>query len=169
MAKNINIVMKFDSIEMYNLSKFEAFSREDMDKLFEMLKDPDKVVDDYYKKYPKFEYDMKMEIDRYIIRYKGDRLIKLHFIASNKVLPTEGLFIGFEGQKDDGSPRYYVFKVIEKTRNINKNHVNRDNAYYIAEFHGYFTPTEEEIENASFQWVVNEEIIKTANHEARLT
>ena len=169
MAKNINIVMKFDSIEMDNLSKFEAFSREDMDKLFEMLKDPDKVVDGYYKKYPKFEYDMKMEIDRYIIRYKGDRLIKLHFTASNKILPKEGLFIGFEGRKDDGSPRYYVFKVIEKTRNINKNHETRDNASYIAEFHGYFTPTEEEIENASFQWIVNEEIIKTANHEARLT
>ena len=169
---NVNIVLGTDYCWFNNLtpsSKFEAFSVDDMKNLYHMLEDPDKTLDEYYKKHPKFEYDMKMEIDRYIIRYNGDRHVKLHVIASNKVIPREGLFIGFEGKKDDGSPRYYVFKVIEKTRSINKNHVNRDNAFYIAEFHGYFTPTEEEIENASFQWVVNEEIIKTANHEACLT
>ena len=167
-AKNVNIVMKFDSTEMDLNSKFEAFSRDDMDKLFDMLKDPDKTLDEYYKKHPKFEYDMKMEIDRYIIRYNGDRHVKLHFIASNKVIPREGLFIGFEGKKDDGSPRYYVFKVVQKSRRINKSRENTNYAFYTGEFCGYFTPTEEEIENASFQWVVNEEIIKTAEHEARL-
>lgn len=166
-GKNINIVMKFDSIEMDLNSKFEAFSRDDMDKLYDMLKDPDKTLEEYYKAHPKFEYDMKMEVDRYIIRHYGDRHTKIQFIASNKILPKEGLYIGFECKKDDGSPRYYVYKVTEKTRSISKYHREHNDAFYVAEFHGYFTPTEEEIENASFQWIVNEEIIKQANEEAR--
>lgn len=164
-AKNVNIVMKFDSTEMDLNSKFEAFSRDDMDKLFDMLKDPEKTLDEYYKKHPKFEYDMLMNVDGYTMRYRNDRHTKIKFVATNKVFPKEGLFIGFEGRKDDGSPRYYVFKVVEKSRNFN----GSDKAFYTAEFHGYFTPTEEELEKASFQWVVNEEIIKTANHEACLT
>lgn len=161
---NVNIVMRVRSLEMDDLSKFEAFSREDMDTLFEMLKDPDKTLDEYYKKHPKFEYDMLMNVDGYTMRCRNDRHTKIKFVATNKVFPKEGLFIGFEGREDDGSPRYYVFKVVEKSRNFN----GSDKAFYTAEFHGYFTPTEEEIENASFQWVVNEEIIKTAEHEACL-
>ena len=165
---NVNIVLGTDHIWFNNLtpsSKFEAFSIDDMKKLYYMLEDPDKTLDDYYKKHPKFEYDMLMNVDGYTMRYRNDRHTKIKFVATNKVFPNEGLFIGFEGRKDDGSPRYYVFKVVEKSRHFN----GSDKAFYIAEFHGYFTPTEEELEKASFQWVVNEEIIKTANHEACLT
>ena len=88
-ANNVNIVMKFDSIEMDLNSEFEAFSREDMDKLYYMLEDPNKTLDAYYKKYPKFEYDLLMNVDGYTMRCENDRHTKIKFVATNKVSPKK--------------------------------------------------------------------------------
>ena len=169
---NVNIVLGADNNWFNNStpsSKFEAFSVDDMKKLYYMLEDPDKTIDEYYKKYPKYEYDMLMDVVCYTIKRKGDRHTTIEFKATNKIIPKEGLYVGFECAKEDGSPRHYVFKVIEKTRNISKKNKDYQTALYKAEFHGYFTPSEEDIENAIIRWIVNEDIIKQADKEACYT
>lgn len=167
---NVNITINPYGSIFHDKSKFEAFSKAEMDKLFGMLVDPDETIAQYSKDHPKYEHDDRMELYRYHIRHYCDRCIKIEFGASNKVLPRDGLYVGFEGKMDNGKPRDYVFKITKKTRNL-IHHLDEylGMAVYEAEFHGYFTPSEEELDNADFGWVIDEDVITTANNEARLT
>jgi hypothetical protein len=84
--------------------------------------------------------------------------------------------VGFDVIDDDDRTWNYVFKVIEKRIPIRYGFIfDTQKAtpfqeyVYTAEFHGYYKPTEEEILNATFRWVVSDEVIKQANKEARYT
>ena len=85
--------------------------------------------------------------------------------------------MGFDATDEDDRTWNYVFKVTEKRIPIRygfsfATHIQTTpfpEFVYTAEFHGYYRPTEEEILNATFRWVVSDEVIKTANKEARYT
>lgn len=155
-------------------SKFDAFPREDMEDLFQMLKYPDKTIDNYYREHPKYEYDKNLQMLRYEVKEYKDRSTKIEFIASDKIIPKNGLYIGFEVDGDNGYPPiHYVFKVTNKKYHFPSYYStpdkNQNMASYEAKFHGYYAPSEEDIRNADFKWIINEEIISQANHEARYT
>ena len=162
---NVNITINQYSMIMHSDSEFKAFSKAEMDKLYEMLMDPDETIAQYWKDHPKYEYDDKMRMIGYTITRRYDRHTEIKFYAPDRILPKEGLYIGFEGT-DDGKPRDYVFKVTEKSFCLMP---DRDaDSVYQAKFHGYFTPTEEQLRDAVFGWVIDKDVIANANNDARL-
>lgn len=85
------------------------------------------------------------------------------------------MYVGFDATDEDEREWNYVFKVTEKHILFKHSPWNSDTSIssqeyvYTAEFHGYFRPAEEEILNATFRWVVSDEVIKAANKEAHYT
>lgn len=161
-----------------NLSK--SFSDGHISKLRDMIINADKTLEDYLKEHPKFDMDEEHSVSILEVVFKEPERIEIRFVANNRIFNRNNkLYVGFDGTDEDGREWNYVFKVTEKHIPIRHGYSFALSGYpipqpfqeyvYTAEFHGYFRPTEEEILNATFRWVVSDEVIKTANKEARYT
>ncbi|MBR5297041.1 MAG: hypothetical protein IKU29_04125 [Parabacteroides sp.] len=167
-----------DGIDIYSASK--KFYSGHISKLRSMIINADKTLEDYLKEHPKFDMDEDHSIDIIEVIFKALEHIEIRFFANNRIFNRNNkLYVGFDSTDEDGREWNYVFKVTEK-------HIPIRHGYsftlsgcaisqpfqeylYTAEFHGCYRPTEEEILNATFRWVVSDEVIKTANKEARYT
>lgn len=155
----------------------EKFTGEDISKLKSMILEVDKTIEEYNSQHPKFDMDKDHSITIAEVIFKEPERIEIKFIANNRIFNRNNkLYVGFDAIDEDGREWNYVFKVTEKRIPIRYGFVfDTQKAtpfqeyVYTAEFHGYFRPTEEEILNATFRWIVSNEIIKTANKEACYT
>lgn len=154
----------------------KGFSNSNINKLRNMIIKADETLEDYLKKHPKFDMDENHSVSILEVVFKEPERIEIRFFANNRIFNRNNkLYVGFDSTDEDGREWNYVFKVTEKRIPFKHSSwnlatsISSEEYVYTAEFHGYFRPTEEEILNATFRWIVNEEIIKTANHEARLT
>lgn len=155
----------------------EKFTGGNISKLRSMIIDADKTLEDYLKEHPKYDMDEEHSVSIFEVIFKEHERIEIRFVANNRIFNRNNtLYVGFDGTDEDGREWNYVFKVTEKHIPIRYGFVfDTQKAtpfqeyVYTAEFHGYFRPTEEEILNATFRWVVSDEVIKTANKEARYT
>ena len=137
-----------------------------------------KEKEDYLKEHPKFDMDADHNIIITEVIFKEHERIEIRFVANSRIFNRNNkLYVGFDATDEDGREWNYVFKVTEKHISIRHSY-SGNNVFtaipfhdyaYTAEFHGYYRPTEEEILNATFRWVVSDEVIKTANKEARYT
>ena len=162
-----------------NISK--RFSDGHISKLRSMIINADKTLEDYQKEHSKFDMDKDHSISITEVIFKEPERIEIKFVANNRIFNRNNkLYVGFDATDDDDREWNYVFKVIEKhipirygfssnTASINIQATPFQEYVYTAEFHGYFRPTEEEILNATFRWIVSNEVIKQANKEARYT
>jgi hypothetical protein len=158
----------------------EKFTGGNISKLRSMIINADKTLEDYLKEHPKFDMDEDHSVSILEVVFKEPERIEIRFVANNRIFNRNNkLYVGFDGTDEDGREWNYVFKVTEKHIPIRHGYSFALSGYpipqpfqeyvYTAEFHGYFRPTEEEILNATFRWVVSDEVIKTANKEARYT
>lgn len=158
----------------------ENFTGGNISKLRSMIIDADKTLEDCRKEHPKFDMDEDHSVSIFEVIFKELERIEIRFVANNRIFNRNNkLYVGFDGTDEDGREWNYVFKVTEKHIPIRHGYSFALSGYpiaqpfqeyvYTAEFHGYFRPTEEEILNATFRWVVSDEVIKTANKEARYT
>lgn len=162
-----------------NISK--SFSDGHISKLRSMIINADKTLEDYLKENPKFDMDKDHSITITEVVFKEPERIEIKFVANNRIFNRNNkLFVGFDATDEDDREWNYVFKVIEKripirygfssnTASISIQATPFQEYVYTAEFHGYFRPTEEEILNATFRWVVSDEVIRQANKESRYT
>lgn len=157
-----------------NISK--NFSDGHIRKLRSMLINADKTIEDYLKEHPKFDMDKDHSITVTEVIFKEPDRIEIKFIANNRIFNrTNKLYVGFDATDEDEREWNYVFKVTEKHISFKQSSWNSATSIpsqeyvYNAEFYGYFKPTEEEILNATFRWVVSDEVIKVANKEAHYT
>ena len=162
-----------------NISK--SFSDGNISKLRSMIINADKTLEDYLKEHPKFDMDEGHSITITEVIFKAPERIEIKFIANNRIFNRNNkLYVGFDTTDENDREWNYVFKVTEKripvrygyssnTSSISIQATPFQEYVYTAEFHGYYRPTEEEILNATFRWVVSDEVIKTANKEARYT
>ena len=161
-----------------NISK--KFSDGNISKLRSMIINADKTLEDYLKEHPIFDMDEDHSINITEVIFKEPERIEIRFFANNRIFNRKNkLYVGFNATDEDGREWNYVFKVTEKRIHIRNGYSFTPSVYpipqpfqeyaYTAEFHGYFRPTEEEILNTTFRWVVSDEVIKTANKEARYT
>jgi len=161
-----------------NISK--SFCDGHIDKLKNMLINADKTLEDYLKEHSKFDMNEDHSISITEVIFKEPERIEIKFVANNRIFNRNNkLYVGFDATDEDGREWNYVFKVTEKRIPFRNGYSSTLGTYpipqpfyeyvYTAEFHGYFRPTEEEILNATFRWVVSDEVIKTANKEARYT
>lgn len=158
---------------------YKHFSNEDIIKLKHMIDNADEILQDWLEKHPKFDMDEAHAICITEVIFKERDNIEIRFVANNRIFNSENkLYIGFETVDENYNERNYVFKVTEKHIPIrypwglryDKHTATPFQEYaYVATFHGYVRPTEEEIFNATFRWVVSKDVIKTANREAGLT
>jgi hypothetical protein len=156
----------------------KGFSNADINKLRSMIIESDKTIEDYLREHPKFDMDENHGIIITDIIFKEPERIEIRFASNNRIFNRNNkLYVGFDSTDEDGREWNYVFKVTEKHISVRHSYSGtnvfttipfKDYAY-TAEFHGYFRPTEEEILNATFRWVISEEIIKQANKEACYT
>lgn len=156
----------------------EKFTGGNINKLRSMIIDADKTLEDYLKEHPKFDMDEDHSITITDVIFKEPERIEIRFVANNRIFNRNSkLYVGFDGTDEDGREWNYVFKVTEKhipirygySFNTHTQATPFQEYVYTAEFHGYYRPTEEEILNATFRWVVSDEVIKQANKEARYT
>ena len=156
----------------------EKFTGGNISKLRSMIINADKTLEDYLKEHPKFDMDEKHSIIITDIIFKEPERIEIRFVANNRIFNRNNkLYVGFDSTDEDGREWNYVFKVTEKHISVRHSYSGTNvfttipfhDYVYTAEFHGYFRPTEEEILNATFRWVVSDEVIKTANKESRYT
>jgi hypothetical protein len=159
----------------------ENFCDGHIDKLKNMLINADKTLEDYLKEHPKFDMDKDHSICITEVIFKEPERIEIKFVGNNRIFDRHNkLYVGFDTTDENGFEWNYVFKVTEKripirygfssnTASINIQATPFQEYVYTAEFHGYFRPTEEGILNATFRWVVSDEVIKQANKEARYT
>ena len=153
-----------------NISK--NFSDKHIRKLKNMLINADKTIEDYLKEHPKFDMDAGHSITITEVIFKEPDRIEIKFIANNRIFNrTNELYVGFDVTDEDGREWDRVFKVTEKRISFKHSATSIPSQEYVytAEFYGYFRPTEEEILNATFRWVVSNEVIKVANKEAHYT
>lgn len=162
-----------------NISK--KFSDGHIIKLRNMIINADKTIEDYLKKHPKFDMDEDHRISILEVVFKEPDRIEIRFVANSRIFNRNNkLYVGFDSTDEDGREWNYVFKVTEKHIPIRHGYsFSTLNEYsipqpfqeyvYVAEFHGYFRPTEEEIINATFRWIVSDEVIKAANKESHYT
>ena len=162
-----------------NISK--SFSDGHISKLRNMIINADKTLEDYLKEHPKFDMNEDNRVSILEVIFKEPERIEIRFVANSRIFNRKNkLYVGFDVIDDDDRTWNYVFKVIEKripirygfssnTASINIQATPFQEYVYTAEFHGYYRPTEEEILNATFRWVVSDEVIKQANKEARYT
>lgn len=172
-------VQRKDGIDIYSASK--KFYSGHISKLRSMIINADKTLEDYLKEHPKFDMDEDHNITITEVIFKAPERIEIRFVANNRIFNRNNkLYIGFDSTDEDGREWNYVFKVTEKhipirygysfdTRNHSSLATPFQEYVYTAEFHGYYRPTEEEILNATFRWVVSDEVIKQANKEACYT
>ena len=152
----------------------ESFCDGYIDKLKNMLINADKTLEDYRKEHPKFDMDEDHGVSILEIVFKEPERIEIRFTSNNRIFNRNNeLYVGFDCTDKDGREWNYVFKVTEKHIRISQfyscNGVNPkpfQEYEYIATFHGHYRPTEEEILNATFRWVVSDEVIKVANKES---
>ena len=158
-----------------NISK--SFCDGHISKLRSMIINADKTLEDYLKEHSKFDMDEDHSISITEVIFKEPERIEIKFVANNRIFNRNNkLYVGFDATDDDREWNY-VFKVTEKRIPVrygysfgNSIQATPFQEYvYTAEFHGYFRPTEEEILNATFRWVVSDEVIKQSNKEARYT
>lgn len=150
---------------------YKHFSNEDIIKLKHMIDNADKTISDYLEKHPKFDMDEKHIARITGVTFKKHDTLEIKFIANNQIFDSKNkLYIGFEIEEKD-----YVFEVTEKHISISnpfsfkfdKVMINPFYEYeYVATFIGDVRPSEEEILNATFRWVVSNDIIKKANRDA---
>lgn len=158
-----------------NISK--SFSDGHISKLRSMIINADKTLEDYLKEHPKFDMDKDHSICITEVILKEPERIEIKFIANNRIFNRNNkLYVGFDATDENDREWNYVFKVTEKRIPVRYGFVfDTQKAtpfqeyVYTAEFHGYFRPTEEEILNATFRWVVSDEVIKQANKESHYT
>lgn len=157
-----------------NISK--SFSDGHISKLRNMIIKADKTLEDYLKEHPKFDMDEDHRISILEVVFKEPERIEIRFFANNRIFNRNNkLYVGFDSTDENGFEWNYVFKVTEKRipfRHSSWNlatSISSEEYVYTAEFHGYYRPTEEEILNATFRWIVSDEVIKQANKEARYT
>lgn len=156
-----------------NISK--KFSDGHISKLRSMLINADKTLEEYLKEHPKFDMDEDHRISISDVVFKEPERIEIRFVANNRIFNRNNkLYVGFDATDEEGREWNYVFKVTEKQIHISKfyacngvNPIPFQEYVYTAEFHGYFKPTEEEILNATFRWVVSDEVLSQANKESR--
>lgn len=163
-----------DNVEMFGSKGFCAGH---ISKLRSMIINADKTLEDYLKEHPKFDMDVDHSMSILEVVFKERDRIEIRFVANNRIFNSKNkLYVGFDTTDEDGREWNYVFKVTEKR--IPMRHVPESEYEYImpikrheytAEFHGYFKPTEEEILNATFRWVVSDEVIKQADKESHYT
>jgi len=155
-----------------------GFSNGDINKLRSMIIEADKTIEDYLKEHPKFDMDENHSIIITDIIFKEPERIEIRFASNNRIFNRNNkLYVGFDSTDEDGREWNYVFKVTEKHISVRHSYSGTNvfttipfhDYAYTAAFHGYFRPTEEEILNATFRWVISEEIIKQANKEACYT
>lgn len=159
----------------------ESFCDGHIDKLKNMIINADKTLEDCLNEHPKFDMDEDHSVSILEVIFKEPERIEIRFAANNRIFNKNNkLYVGFDATDEDGREWNYVFKVTEKHIPIRNGYSFALSAYYpiaqpfqeyvyTAEFQGYFRPTEEEILNATFRWVVSDEVIKTANKEACYT
>lgn len=153
----------------------KSFSDGHISKLRSMIINADKILEDYLKEHPKFDMDEDHSINITEVIFKEPERIEIKFIANNRIFNRNNkLYVGFDTTDENDREWNYVFKVTEKRIPIRYGFIfDTQKAtpfqeyIYTAEFRGHFKPTEEEILNATFRWVVSDEIIKQANKEAR--
>lgn len=130
------------------------------------------------KEHHKYDMNEDHSISITEVIFKEMDHIEIRFVANNRIFNSKNkLYVGFDSTDEDGREWNYVFKVTEKHIPIRHGYSFTLSGYptpqpfqeyvYTAEFHGYYRPTEEEILNATFRWVVSDEVIKAANKEAR--
>ena len=158
----------------------EKFTGGNISKLRSMIINADKTLEDYLKENPKYDMDEDHSISILEVVFKEPERIEIRFNANNRIFNRNNkLYVGFDATDKDGREWNYVFKVTEKRIPLSHGYSFGLGIYpvsqlfqeyvYTAEFHGYFRPTEEELLNATFRWVVSDEVIKTANKEACYT
>ena len=154
----------------------KGFSNANINKLRSMLINDDKTLEDYLKEHPKFDMDENHRVSILEVIFKEPERIEIRFFANNRIFNRNNkLYVGFDATDEDGREWNYVFKVTEKRIPFKHSSwnlatsISSEEYVYTAEFHGYFRPTEEEILNATFRWVVSDEVIKQANKESRYT
>lgn len=151
-----------------------------INKLRSMIIDADKTLEEYLKEHPKFDMDENHSVSIFEVIFKERDRIEIKFVANNRIFDRQNkLYVGFDTTDEDGSEGNYVFKVTEKRIFIRHGYsftlsgVPTPQPFpeyvYTAEFHGYYKPTEEEILNATFRWIVSDEIIKQADKESHYT
>jgi hypothetical protein len=161
-----------------NISK--KFSDGNISKLRNMIINADETLKDYLKEHPKFDMDEDHSVSIFEVIFKERDRIEIKFVANNRIFNSENkLYVGFDSIDDDGGECNYVFKVTEKRIFIRRGYSFTLSGFptpqpfqeyvYTAEFHGYYKPTEEEILNATFRWIVSDEIIKQADKESCYT
>lgn len=156
-----------------NISK--SFSDGNISKLRSMIINADKTLEDYLKEHPKFDMDEGHSITITEVIFKEPERIEIKFIANNRIFNRNNkLYVGFDTTDENDREWNYVFKVTEKRIPVRYGFIfDTQKAtpfqeyIYTAEFRGHFKPTEEEILNATFRWIVSDEVIKQANKEAR--
>ena len=161
-----------------NISK--KFADGYISKLRSMLINADKTLEDYLKEHPKFDMDEDHSITITEVIFKEPERIEIKFVANNRIFNRNNkLYVGFDVTDEDGREWNYVFKITEKHIPIRYGYSFGTSSHsslatpfqeyvYIAEFHGYYRPTEEDILNATFRWIVSDEVIKTSNNESRI-
>lgn len=163
--ENVAIVLTGDTLPDLNLEcNLDPFGQTSMMELVEMLKHPTKTIEEWHEAHKEYDMDHDIVIDNYTMCGDGDTHIEIQFYLRHNIMfkKKDGLYVGFPSKDTSLShPRHYVFKV------KNKNVKNHGMVKYTAEFHGYYTPSEKELSNAKFGWVVSKDIIKQANQEAR--
>lgn len=158
-----------------NTSK--SFSDGNISKLRSMIINADKTLEEYLKEHPKFDMDEGHSINITEVIFKEPERIEIKFVGNNRIFNRNNkLYVGFDTTDENGFEWNYVFKVTEKRIPIRYGFIfDTQKAtpfqeyIYTAEFRGHFKPTEEDILNATFRWVVSDEVIKQANKEARYT
>lgn len=157
-----------------NISK--SFCDGHISKLRNMIIKADKTLEDYLKEHPKFDMNEDHSVNVIEVVFKERDHIEIRFFANNRIFNRNNkLYVGFDATDEDGREWNYVFKVTEKRIPFKHSSwnlatsISSEEYVYTAEFHGYYTPTEEDILNATFRWVVSDEVIKQANKEARYT
>lgn len=163
--ENVAIVLTGDTPPDLILEcNLDPFGQTSMMELVEMLKQPTKTIKEWHEAHKEYDMDDDIVIDNYTMCGDGDTHIEIQFLLRRNIMfkKKDGLYVGFPSKDTSLShPRHYVFKV------KNKNVKNHGMVKYTAEFHGYYTPSEKELSNAKFGWVVSKDIIKQASQEAR--
>lgn len=165
-----------DNVETFGSNGFCAGH---ISKLRNMIINADETLKDYLKEHPKFDMDEDHNVSIFEVIFKERDRIEIRFVADNRIFNSENeLYVGFDSVDDDGECNY-VFKVTEKRIFIRHGYSFTLSGFptpqpfqeyvYTAEFHGYYKPTEEEILNATFRWIVSDEIIKQAHKESCYT
>ena len=157
----------------------EHFSNDEIKKLKHMIGDVHEILQNLPEKHHDFDMDEAHAIHITNVIFKECDNIEIRFIANNRIFNSKNkLYIGFTTVDENDDEHNYVFGVTEKHISISnpfsfkfdKAMINPFYEYeYVATFRGYIRPTEEEIINATFRWVVSKEIIKKANRDALFT